>query len=462
MSAASARDHAPLPEEGGLRTALRNVPMLPAPANVDDLLARLEAEEVPFASGPLASLISDARVVEEEPAPEDDGFFAPVATAANSNVAPPFPSWLRNGLFGAGLLAGALLIGWNALMTSEEAAPSDPHIVVEIKPIALGVASQSAPEGQAKVEEPVPQTPTHVDAAEPVPLAEPEPQLPPVPTISELILEGDARQPIEAVAPTDAIRLPEPPEAAPPLSAEIMLAQAPPPPLLMALPVYDPMSGAPEPVSPPIGETLASLQPHEVVVPLPPEPVRDAEISAGETLPSPAPAFEAAPAASQIEAEASTSAHTVAAAPPIESHAHAQVRSVAVASRPSLRRPKPTPTDHKSSATAAAAPAAAIRPKTARAAYTGVWAATPEACSPETQEKEGHLLTRISASRARAGDASCAFKRIRGRGNVWTMTATCTDGESTWTSDVRLSLSRGRLTWSSQKGSTTYMRCPRA
>jgi hypothetical protein len=42
------------------------------------------------------------------------------------------------------------------------------------------------------------------------------------------------------------------------------------------------------------------------------------------------------------------------------------------------------------------------------------------------------------------------------------MAATCIDGEATWASDVRLSLTRGRLTWSSQKGSTIYMRCPRA
>jgi len=80
----------------------------------------------------------------------------------------------------------------------------------------------------------------------------------------------------------------------------------------------------------------------------------------------------------------------------------------------------------------------------------------------EADKEEGHLLTRITASRARAGDASCAFKKIRRRGNVWTMTATCVDGETTWNSDVRLSLTRGRLTWTSQKGSTTYMRCPRA
>ena len=84
MKVASAARELTLPsDDTGLRTALRNVPLLPAPANVDDLLARLDGEEVPFSSGPLAELISDARYA--EPAPAADGFFAPVSLAANSN-----------------------------------------------------------------------------------------------------------------------------------------------------------------------------------------------------------------------------------------------------------------------------------------------------------------------------------------------------------------------------------------
>ena len=45
--ASAARELTPLPDDAGLRTVLRNVPLLPAPANVDDLVARLDAEEVP-------------------------------------------------------------------------------------------------------------------------------------------------------------------------------------------------------------------------------------------------------------------------------------------------------------------------------------------------------------------------------------------------------------------------------
>ena len=62
--ASAARELTPVPDDAGLRTVLRNVPLLPAPANVDDLVARLDAEEVPVSSGPLAELISDARHIE--------------------------------------------------------------------------------------------------------------------------------------------------------------------------------------------------------------------------------------------------------------------------------------------------------------------------------------------------------------------------------------------------------------
>jgi hypothetical protein len=78
------------------------------------------------------------------------------------------------------------------------------------------------------------------------------------------------------------------------------------------------------------------------------------------------------------------------------------------------------------------------------------------------QEDEGHLLARIGARGGRAGDTACAFKTVRRRANTWLVNAACSDGEVSWRSNVRLSLTRGRLTWTSQKGSTTYQRCPRA
>ena len=126
--ASAARELTPLPDDAGLRTVLRNVPLLPAPANVDDLVARLDAEEVPVSSGPLAELISDARYI--EPASNatqsdeaNDRFFAPVSRAVNTNRRPPLAPRLLSGLFNAALLAGALLILWNALLAPDGAPP---------------------------------------------------------------------------------------------------------------------------------------------------------------------------------------------------------------------------------------------------------------------------------------------------------------------------------------------------
>jgi hypothetical protein len=95
-----------------------------------------------------------------------------------------------------------------------------------------------------------------------------------------------------------------------------------------------------------------------------------------------------------------------------------------------------------------------------KATFAGVWAETAEACTRAGQ-KEGALPAYISARRARAGDTTCTFGRTKRNGNSWQMAATCSDGETGWKSDVRLSLRGRTLTWTSQKGSTTYVRCRR-
>jgi hypothetical protein len=458
MSAAAARDHAPVPEEGGLRTALRNVPLLPAPANVDDLLARLDAEEVPFSSGPLAELISDARVIDLEPsADEADDFFAPVSHAANTNLAPPLASRLRGALFGAGLVAGAVLIGWNALMGPEAVQP-ETEISAPPAVIAPIVRTPSPAEAQAPIDAPAPETRTIPDPVQATETAggatapAADPQVPPLPEITQPMVEAKASQPAETVAPAEIIALPRPPEVSPLALADFAAeAVAPPVPETTAIPSDETgrASGSSRTES---AETFASLPQAELPQPL--------------TLPAVSEAPAAAPNP-PIESAALTPHEIIQAPVDVASEARPVAAAPAALSRRAARRLAQA--DRKAAsadpvaAGALAAPAPPTRPKlAARAPYAGVWAATPEACSPEMQEKEGHLLTRISASRGRAGDASCAFKRIRRTGNLWTMAATCTDGETTWASDVRLSLTRGRLTWTSQKGSTTYMRCPRA
>jgi hypothetical protein len=88
----------------------------------------------------------------------------------------------------------------------------------------------------------------------------------------------------------------------------------------------------------------------------------------------------------------------------------------------------------------------------------GTWAASPNACTPRMQRR-GHLLTRIYPQGARAGDTVCTFERTTPRKGGFDILASCSDGKTTWRSNVRLSLNGGRLTWASEKGATIYVRC---
>ena len=210
--ASIAREFTPQSDDSGLRTALRNVPLLPAPANVDDLLARLDAEEVPFSSGPIAELISDARHI--EPAPADDGFFAPVSLAANTNRRPPLLKRVGSGLFNVALLAGVLLIVWNALVGPDAAPPATPALdtaeatsrdlaLAPAAPVAaeapaLGSQAESAlplETAGAAIEPPASQ---HLAAS---PDATALPEVEPVADTPELVVDAEAREAVAVVQP---------------------------------------------------------------------------------------------------------------------------------------------------------------------------------------------------------------------------------------------------------------------
>ena len=236
----------PLPDDAGLRTVLRNVPLLPAPANVDDLVARLDAEEVPVSSGPLAELISDARYI--EPASNathsdeaNDRFFAPVSRAVNTNRRPPLAPRLSSGLFNAALLAGALLILWNALLAPDGAPPP----VTPMKTAESATASDltKAPALTVAAAEPTPETRTDnamfpeapaspVKPLEPYrPLASmdavvlPEPELEPVPTTPDPVVEAEAHQARGMLLAVDRAPQSEPAPIGPVPAPDVDLAQ---------------------------------------------------------------------------------------------------------------------------------------------------------------------------------------------------------------------------------------------
>jgi hypothetical protein len=90
--------------------------------------------------------------------------------------------------------------------------------------------------------------------------------------------------------------------------------------------------------------------------------------------------------------------------------------------------------------------------------FAGIWAPTPQACSPASNNRQ-LLPAVISQEGAWAGDVSCRFRRIKQSGNVAVVTSTCSDARQRWTNTVRLVVTGDRLTWSSERGSQTYVRC---
>jgi hypothetical protein len=337
-------DGSPRGENAGLRITLRDVPMLPAPANVEDLLARLDAGDLPASSGPFAAMVSDARAVDVEPVRSDQAqeergqerFFAPVSLAANTNTprpessigSRPFPSLLQ--VVRAGFIVGALLVCSTALLTPDEGPPPPAPAAAEIAEATAGIAAPSNPELQGDADERPPQ------AAEPEQVVASDGML------------GSAR-----------MDLPEPASEFQP---------------------------EPEPESGQLSEPL-------------PEATLDDE---------PLPEIE-------------------------------------------------SPTD--SIQALADAPGPPIRPRALeRVAFAGLWAVRAKACTPAMQRR-GYLLVDINAQRARAGGTTCSFHKTKKRGNTWDITAVCSNGRKAWKSNVRLTLERGKLTWTSQRGPASYVRC---
>jgi hypothetical protein len=219
----------------------------------------------------------------------------------------------------------------------------------------------------------------------------------------------------------------------------------------------------PEPVPTPKPEAVpANLEPLTVPAAVAnlesvgvPDPAPQSAPPAITAAPEPRTAADAAPAdVAAAEAGATES---------LQSASASDARSTEAQERAAERvTPRDLPTSlYAGMAAAKPTRAAATRVKPSlRVPFAGAWAASPEACTADGQ-RDGHLLTHISARRARAGSTSCSFRKIRRNGNIWDVAAVCSDGETKWSSDVQLSWSRGNLTWTSQKGTTNYVRCRR-
>jgi Putative peptidoglycan binding domain len=66
----------------------------------------------------------------------------------------------------------------------------------------------------------------------------------------------------------------------------------------------------------------------------------------------------------------------------------------------------------------------------------------------------------ITARRAHAFGATCEFHSTqRESTTVWRLRAACANDTERWNANIRFTLSGSKLTWSSERGTTTYVRC---
>lgn len=92
--------------------------------------------------------------------------------------------------------------------------------------------------------------------------------------------------------------------------------------------------------------------------------------------------------------------------------------------------------------------------------FVGTWGPTPAACG-ERARRNGYLPAVITLNGAKAGGTNCTFRDTARDGASWVMAASCGDKARRWSSQVRLQVNGDRLTWSSGKGTSSYVRCGR-
>ena len=122
------------------------------------------------------------------------------------------------------------------------------------------------------------------------------------------------------------------------------------------------------------------------------------------------------------------------------------------------RAPQETPRlDGPRMATPRAEPARRATPRTE---YAGIWGPTAVACGARSRRR-GYLPATITDAGAKAGRTQCRFRNGRREGAAWVVAADCTERGHAWTSQVRLLVEGVRLTWTSAKGTSAYVRCGR-
>jgi DNA-binding helix-hairpin-helix protein with protein kinase domain/peptidoglycan hydrolase-like protein with peptidoglycan-binding domain len=89
--------------------------------------------------------------------------------------------------------------------------------------------------------------------------------------------------------------------------------------------------------------------------------------------------------------------------------------------------------------------------------FEGGWTLEPGQCgAPGTAPP-----LRITTARAETDAGRCNFGSVRIESEgTWRVAARCAVGDDTWPANIQLMVSGNRLTWTSEKGTTEYYRCP--
>ncbi len=90
--------------------------------------------------------------------------------------------------------------------------------------------------------------------------------------------------------------------------------------------------------------------------------------------------------------------------------------------------------------------------------FVGIWGVDASACSPRLNRK-GLLPAVIDGEGAWAGETFCTFARKKHTAEGWSVVASCSNAHDRWTANVRLIINGDQLTWTSERGSQSYLRC---
>jgi len=93
----------------------------------------------------------------------------------------------------------------------------------------------------------------------------------------------------------------------------------------------------------------------------------------------------------------------------------------------------------------------------AASTFIGSWGRNAAECRAGEDRR-----IKIDSHRAESSGAKCDFRSVNQEASgKWQVRALCSAAHDTWTANISLTLTGSNLRWSSERGTETYLRCPR-